>query len=118
MTTTFKTLAEFKAANKAAGNHFFDRKTMNFFNSRIESGLIGGMFFITSESDMRNTERFYNVRRIDNGGVSVNTVAKFNTIKYKDTAKRLISRLLKDYPVIAKGDDITALSTIAHIILA
>lgn len=45
----YKTLADVRAANAAAGFRFFDRGTMKFWNSRIESTLIRGRFFITSE---------------------------------------------------------------------
>lgn len=44
-----KTMADVRAANKAARKHFFDRATMKFFGSRVESGLLRGGFFITSE---------------------------------------------------------------------
>jgi hypothetical protein len=101
METTFKTLAEFKAINKAQGNHFFDRKTMQFFNSRIESGLLHDAYFITSESDMHNTERFYNVRSIgmlENGEYTINTIGGFNTIKTKEGAKKLIKHLATTLP--------------------
>lgn len=88
--TTFKTLAEFKAVYTG---HFFDKKTMKFFRSRIESGLIKGVYFITSESDMRDTERFYNVRSIgqlESGEYTVNSIYEFNKIKSKERAKEII----------------------------
>lgn len=65
MTQTFATLAEFKAAHKAAGGHFFSRGAMRFFESRIESGLLKGGYFITSESYGDGSPRFYQVRQID-----------------------------------------------------
>ncbi len=88
-----KTLAEFK---KVYTGHFFDRKTMKFFNSRIESGLLKGRYFITSESNMRNTERFYNVREItqrENGEWTINTVSDFNTLKSLSSAKHRLNGL-------------------------
>ena len=108
MKTTFTTLAEFKKINKAQGNHFFDRKTMSFFNSRIESGLLHGAYFITSESDMRNTERFYNVRSIGMiadgelaGEYTINTVGEFNKLKSLQAAKDLVKRTATLQPVTA-----------------
>lgn len=44
-----KTMQDVKAANAAAGHHWFEKSTMEFFNSRIESGLRNGRFFVTSE---------------------------------------------------------------------
>lgn len=92
MKNQFKTLAEFKAVYKSTGMHFFDRKTMKFFNSRIESGLIKGKYFITSESDMRNENRFFNVREIEYD-LQIKTVGEFNTLFSKEKAKSLINSL-------------------------
>ncbi len=36
-------------ANDEAGHHWFDADTMEFFKSRLESDLIDGRYFITSE---------------------------------------------------------------------
>ena len=61
------TISKIKAANKAAGHHFFDRATMRFFQSRIERGLYqgkGGVFFITSEQ-IHEDGRTYSVRQFD-----------------------------------------------------
>lgn len=94
---TFNTLAEFKAIIKLQGSHFFDRKTMSFFRSRIESGLLHGSYFITSESDMRDTERFFNVRLIrfidGTDEYTIKTVHGFNELKTKEQAKQLIKKL-------------------------
>lgn len=54
-----------KAANHAAGFHFFEADTMAFFDSRVESGLMGGCLFVTSEQFHGSTEdgpRLYTVR--------------------------------------------------------
>lgn len=93
----FKTLSEFKTAYMAQGegHHFFDRDTMRFFHSRIESGLLKGKYFITSESDMRNTTRFFNVQMIEDN-FRINTVAPFNTLTTKERAKDYIKRLTEE----------------------
>lgn len=65
MTQEFATLAEFKAAHKAADGHFFSRGAMLFFESRVESGLLKGGYFITSESYGDGSPRFYQVRQVD-----------------------------------------------------
>lgn len=97
---SFTTLAEVKEVLKKQDSHFFDRKTMSFFNSRIESKLLHGSYFITSESDMRNTERFYNVRSIGMiaegecaGEITIKTAGEFNTLKTLSQAKELVKHL-------------------------
>ncbi len=47
--TPFKTLTEVKKANAALGQHWFDKATLEFFDTRIETPLNGGLVFITSE---------------------------------------------------------------------
>lgn len=62
----FKDLKEFKEAHKAQGGHFFDPSSMRFFNSKIESGLLGGrrdqQVFITSERYDLNSPKKYTIR--------------------------------------------------------
>lgn len=100
MTTTateinFKTLAEFKAEYNKTGMHFFDRKTMKFFNSRIESGILKGKYFITSESDMNNENRFFNLREIQ-PDLQIRTIGEFNTMKTKEQAKNRLEKHLSN----------------------
>jgi hypothetical protein len=78
----FADMTDVMAANKAAGRFFFSPGAMESFHSRIESGLIRGRYFITSEqmepepyTDVRGreqpaTERKYNVRYVqDNADI-------------------------------------------------
>jgi len=55
------TMTQVKANHKAAGFHFFDCNTMGFFQSHIESELLRGNYFITSEI-FANQPRHYKVR--------------------------------------------------------
>lgn len=93
----FKTLAEFKRAHKNDGGHFFDRKTMSFFNSRIETGLLRDEYFITSEQFVSSTgiadKRKYTIRQID--GLQVKTVSDFNTITSLSKAKEILFASVK-----------------------
>ncbi len=46
------TITEIKKQNREAGQHFFEKETMQFFDSRIESSPIRGherSYFVTSE---------------------------------------------------------------------
>lgn len=44
----YASVAEIKAANRAAGQHYFDKEAMRFFNSRIGRRVIAGRYFIDS----------------------------------------------------------------------
>jgi hypothetical protein len=72
----FSTLAHVKQANKAIGNHWFERSTMRFFNSVIESRLLCGRFFITSERMELDFSKRYTVREVLESG-EVKTVGEF-----------------------------------------
>lgn len=92
----YRTLADLRAANETAGMHFFDRKTMKFWKSRVESTLIRGRYFITSEDewclDGRDPQRIFAVRYA-NDDASISTVRSH--IRWKDDAREIVSRLLK-----------------------
>jgi hypothetical protein len=70
----FKTIAQVKKANKAAGMHFFSKDTMQVWNSRIHGkNLIGGRYFITSEQ-YDHWPRHYTVRMVKNVKGHIETV--------------------------------------------
>ena len=64
---TFKNMNEVKEANKAIGNKWFEPGAMRFFGTRIETGIIKGQYFITSEQPPHGG-RTYNVRLIKDSG--------------------------------------------------
>ena len=74
--------------NAAKGYHFFDRGTMKFWKSRVESTLIRGRYFITSEDewamDGKVPKRIYAVRYANNDA-TIKTMASF--LKSKDEAR-------------------------------
>lgn len=63
----FKTISQIKQANKIAGGHFFDKETMKFFGSKIESKVLQGRFFITSEK-YPDGKIFYSARKANDDG--------------------------------------------------
>lgn len=83
------TLAEAKYEYSKTGGHFFDRETMRFFGSRIESGLYKNRCFITSEKNFDGTKRFYTVRRFNEDFTSIDTIGEFNKITSKVTAQQI-----------------------------
>lgn len=87
----YKTISEVRAANKAAGNFFFDRGTMRFFKSRIHGGLRDGRFFITSEQD-DNGPRLYSIREVKPGG-RIDTVGGFGDYRHLEDTRDAVDRL-------------------------
>lgn len=80
----YTTIEEVIKANTALGHHFFDADTLRFFDARIESRVLWGRYFVTSEQDRNEGplgrawggKRRFTVRRAaDNGAVS--TVGEF-----------------------------------------
>lgn len=69
-------MRDVKATNKANGNHFFDPGTMDYWHSKIETGVIGGRYFITSENQFHDDQpREFRVRRVIDGGKCIETVS-------------------------------------------
>ena len=76
----YESMAQVRAANAAAGGHWFEPAALRFFGSRISETLYGGRFFVTSEQDRHggawDGERRYTVREALPGG-RIETVGRF-----------------------------------------
>lgn len=77
----FQNVAQIRAANRDAGQFFFEPSSMRFFNSRVEGrNVYGGRYFITSEqftgSDGVSAPRRFTLREAFADG-SINTVGEF-----------------------------------------
>ncbi len=72
------TIAGIRAANAAAGGHFFEPATERFFRSRtlptVYEGA-GGIFFVTSEQPPHG-KRAYTVRRFNPATRAISTVGE------------------------------------------
>lgn len=79
-----RTIAELKALNKENGGCWFDPGSMRFFGTKIESGIIGGRYFITSEQAPHGP-RMFSVRSFNDAG-SVETVGEFNSYRSRRDA--------------------------------
>ncbi len=93
-TTTFRTMADVRRANKAIGNHWFERDTMRFFDSRVESTLYGGRYFITSEQfhgSQGSLPRRFTLRRVEPDGSIEDESAfqAYSTIELARVAARI-----------------------------
>jgi len=84
----YANLNEVVDANDAAGQHWFDDETMLFFKSRIESDLIDGQFFITSEQSP-DGPRAYTIRAANDDGHIV-TMGDFGQYVTLEAAKTML----------------------------
>lgn len=98
-TVRFSNMTDIKTANRELGHHFFDADTMRFFRSRVESDVIGGRYFITSEQYESSTgeraPRRYTVRVAKNNG-DVDTVGEFQAFSTKAEAVAEARRLASE----------------------
>jgi len=97
----FKTLADVRRANKGAGHYFFERGTMNFFGSRIESGLYVGQYFVTSEEGFYKSDpRRYTIRmaRPDGSVYDASDFRQFASIEDAREEARALARLIRAWP--------------------
>lgn len=89
----YTTITKIKQANKKAGGSFFDRGTMKFFNSKVESGVIKGKYFITSEKYEFFNPKRYTIRKITSTG-SIDTIGNFCQFNSKRMASDYIKTKL------------------------
>lgn len=97
-TFAYQTIADVKAANKSIGNHWFDRGSMAFFNTKIVTSLIGGKYFVTSEfcdhSDGTREQTKFTVRMADSDG-TIDTVGKFQQYEKWADAMEAVRELVR-----------------------
>ncbi len=78
-------------ANDEAGRHWFETDTMEFFKTRLESDLIDGRYFISSERGPYGP-RAYTIRLADEDA-HIQTVGEFMGYKTKTDAIHAVTRL-------------------------
>ena len=81
------TLTDIKNNNKKAGRHWFDKDTMRFFDSRIESKLYSDNTFITSEQQSYQYPRKYTIRIALNNGIDIESVGEFQQFDTLEQAR-------------------------------
>lgn len=94
----YQTIAQVKAANKAAGENWFARATMKFWACKIHGGIRKGRYFITSERDVRNENRYFSIRQAMPDG-SISTVGEFCEYRDIQAAREGLKRLPKSRAV-------------------
>jgi hypothetical protein len=103
----YKSIAEIKAANKAAGLYWFDKGSMSFFDSIIEPTVFpssDGAYFISSEQFSDKAPRLFTVRFADSGG-AVSTVGAFQEFETLENARRAAVKASKATPVLFEVGD-------------
>lgn len=108
-TSPFGTIRDVVEANERNGYFFFSRGAMAWFHCRIESGLIRGRYFITSEQcedgsrfdthgdPIPATERRYAVRYANDDG-TINTLPDSSIMAFGSTAEAMEYILQHDNP--------------------
>lgn len=84
----FNNITEVKKANKAKGQHFFDRDALAFFGSTVYPELYtvaGRQFFITREDNFNRSQKFYTIREVLPDG-DIETVGEFLGYETKEQA--------------------------------
>ena len=88
---------EVRRANRRAGDHFFDEEIMNVSCTRVETYLLGGQYFVTSElatDDPSGRERRCTVRRVLPNG-RIETVGAYQAYEGLQAAREAITGLWK-----------------------
>ena len=75
------TMVDVKRNNKEAGLFWFSPDSIRFFKSRIESELIDGKFFVSSEKNMEDDPRLYSIRKYNPKTHGIDTVGEFQAFK-------------------------------------
>ena len=85
---------DIKKRHQEVGGHFFDDKTMRFFDSRISSKTFGN-YFVTSECGPSGLRR-YTVRRIDWDNGNITTASHFNEYDTLSEAQQAARRMANE----------------------
>lgn len=87
-----KTISELKAVNKANGMFWFSPNTMQFWRTRIHSGIRKGKYFISSEDNFRRDRRLFSIRTFNDKG-EIDTVGEFQAYSTLAEAKEALKDL-------------------------
>lgn len=94
-----KSIQELKALAHENGSHWFDKSSMRYFGTRIESGILFGRYFITSEQPPNGPRRF-SVRTFDSEA-DIETVGEFASMRSRGEAMQFLKTHMK-------GNEVTA----------
>lgn len=94
---TVKSIAELKALNEKNGGCWFEASTMRFFGTKIESGIIQGKYFVTSEQQNEGRPRKFTLRTFDTEG-DIGTIGEFHA---HDTKAEAIAAIYTQAQAVA-----------------
>jgi hypothetical protein len=90
----FKNMTDVIAANQRLGQHWFSKGAMEFFNTVIETDLIDGRHFITSDRMEIEDKKRYAIREVDSLG-RVQTIGNIRDFASVKGAEAYIETLLR-----------------------
>lgn len=90
---TFKTMDDVRAANRAIKQQWFSGGAMKFFNSRVETELIRGRYFITSEMMYNDTDKKFSIRAVKPNG-EIEDISEFQEYATLEEATEDLARIL------------------------
>jgi hypothetical protein len=90
----FKNITQVKQANKAQGGHFFNPQAMRFFNSKVESGVIAGRYFVTSERYDPDSPKRFTIREVAPSGEIVGDLGGFQRFESVEGALLYLGRYM------------------------
>ena len=82
----YNSISEIKIKNKEINQRWFSPQTMKFFNSKIETGVLKGKYFITSERREKYFPKKYSIRKAEENG-SIDTIGEFQQFSSIEEAK-------------------------------
>jgi len=89
-TKVWKNITEVKKANKSINHNWFAFDAMSFFKTKVETPILHGRYFITSEINPSN-EKAYSIRVVNDNG-SIDTVGEFHSFISVETAKEFLNK--------------------------
>lgn len=93
---TFSSMAAIRAAFNNQGSFWFSPNTMRAFRSKIETGVIKGCYFITSEQFESDTPRLFNIRKVvrhEDAFLDIETIGEHMTYTSLAQAKKALEEL-------------------------
>lgn len=102
------TVADVRYKMNQGGSYWWSKESMRFFNTRVESTLMQGDYFITSELSPYGHKRMYSVRHYDRANNDIDTVGDFYSYHSREQAKdcvKKLQKLAKELEVIINGDN-------------
>ena len=94
----FTSIPAVKTAFKSAGSFWFSPGAMRFFNTKIESPLIAGRYFITSERYEIGEPKLFNVRMIvrhNDATLDIETIGEHMTYTSQQEAMNALEEYRK-----------------------